>query len=1644
VRLVLGRIDVVRASGGSGDGFMRLLRRFSGRFVPAALVMLAAGSVEGQTVIHVDDDARPGGDGASWATAYDSLSNALRVAQAGDQIWVAAGRYVGNFTLALGVGLYGGFAGTESELGQRDWVANPTILDGDYDGSVVTAPAGATATTRIDGFVITNGSGTSRSVNPYEYDALYGGGVFVADASPTIANNTIRGNRVSGWSRYDGGGGLYVSASSARIVGNTIVGNRSDDYGGGLYVVDSLALVASNTVIDNNAAGYGGAMHLVRSSAKIERNHVSGNSADYHGGGLYVDSSSPMIQNNDISSNKADLFGGGFYLDSSSPVIANNTITANGAREGGGLYLKSSSPKIVNNTITANGAPSGGGLCLTFSSPTVTNTIVAFNSSGIYQADGSPALRFNCVYGNSAYDYAGLTDPAGTEGNISADPLLAGAPYGNVHIQPGSPCVDAGTNTSASGDFDMDDEARIRPPGGTVDIGADESDGTVWEEGPYTVVRVRPAGDDANDGSSWGESKRTVQAGIDAASALGGEVWVQAGVYEERITLHTYAYVYGGFSGTESVREERDWNVHVTTLDGQERGSVVTGFYGHRVSAIDGFTIRNGGPSPGDGVYLSFCSPTVANNRIKFNNRGLYLGYCSPIIMNNGIIGNNGSGIYLERSFSTIVNNSIRGNGSGIYTDSSHPTLVNNTVTGNGIGIRLEFSSATISNTIVAFNASGIEQAGEGPGTPTLRHNCVYGNRRHDFSGMTDPTGSDGNMSVDPVFGDSRYGNVHIQADSPCVDAGNNADVSGDRDLDGEPRVQPAGGAVDIGADESDGTLWAEGPYTLVRVSPVGEDANDGSSWALAKRTVQAGIDAASELGGEVWVQAGTYEEQITLHPYVYLYGGFSGDETVRDARDWAVHVTTLDGHRDGTVVTARGGYAISAIDGFNIINTKGRRGGGLIVSSCSPLIANNTITGHRDGGLYLTSCYSMIMNNTIAGNRTSHYIGAGLHLESSSPTIVNNTIQGNSAGGRGGGIYLRLASPLILGNVITGNSADEYGGGLCLRESSPTIVSNAITGNGAWQGGGGLYLWRSAPTIANNTIAANDAGRFGGGVYLLASSPTIANTIVAFNSSGVYRNPWYDELPTLRYNCVYGNREYDYSGLSDLTGTDGNISEDPLLADLRYGNVHIQPGSPCVDVGNNADALTESDIDGTSRIQPKDRTVDIGADESDGTFWTAGPYATVRVNLAGDNANDGSSWALAKRTIQAGIDAASALGGEVWVEAGTYEEHIELGSHAYVYGGFSGDESARDERDWRANVTTLSRRRWWDRPIVAARAGFKVSAIDGFTITGNVDYAGVYVAGSSPTIAHNTIMGNRTSGVVVYNSCPTISGNFITGNTRGIHGGGLYLYHADATVVNNVIAGNRARQYGGGLYMYHSSPTIMNNTIVANEAGFTGGGLFVHTGFPDIVNTIVAFNSSGLFQFNGNPLLRSNCVFGNTEYDYFNVADPTGRGGNMSVDPLFVALPEAGEDGVWGTEDDELGDLQLSAGSPCVDAGDNAGVPVDALDLDGDGDFSERLPFDRIGSPRFVDDPVAADVGGGVAPIVDMGAYERLPGDCGDDAGVVRDGAVDLVDYAGFAECADGAPDQVWWPCECSDANGDGFVDLLDFAVFQVTFTGG
>ena len=151
------------------------------------------------------------------------------------------------------------------------------------------------------------------------------------------------------------------------------------------------------------------------------------------------------------------------------------------------------------------------------------------------------------------------------------------------------------------------------------------------------------------DGQSWDTAFHKVQDGINA-SISGDDIWVAAGTYVENVVMKDGVALYGGFSGTETSRDQRDWTANRTILDGNKQGCVIKiQNCPSSTTRVDGFTIRNGtgtasggANTAGGGIYCTSSSPVIADNLIRDNSA------------------TNGAGIYTTASASTIRNNTIR------------------------------------------------------------------------------------------------------------------------------------------------------------------------------------------------------------------------------------------------------------------------------------------------------------------------------------------------------------------------------------------------------------------------------------------------------------------------------------------------------------------------------------------------------------------------------------------------------------------------------------------------------------------------------------------------------------------------------------------------------------------------------------------------------------------------------------------------------------------------------------------------------------------------------------------------------------------------------------------------------------------------
>jgi hypothetical protein len=521
----------------------------------------------------------------------------------------------------------------------------------------------------------------------------------------------------------------------------------------------------------------------------------------------------------------------GVYGNHGRAAITNSIISGNSST-GISLYIDSS-VTAINCTICANSLAvnvySGGA--------TLTNCIVAFNGAGISRSDRFQpvTLSHSDVYGSAAANFINVTDPSGSAGNISQDPKLTNS-YHDIHIQPRSPCVDTGDDAVAQpGWTDIDGQPRII--GAHVDIGSDESDGTAWTV-PSRTWFVKPTGDDGNDGTSWGNAKKTIGGAIVVAKGT-DELWIASGVYRENVSVPPGVSVFGGWAGTETFKLQRDWKTNISVLDGggTTSSSVVTSqFVG---SALDGFTVRNSA----NGISVPSGIMTIANCSISATSAdgyGINVDYGTANVAYCTIGGGASRGVYVHYGSVNVSNCAVIGSAKdGINVLAGTARIASSTIAGfsNGITVSSSSASATVTNCIVAFNRIGISAS-----HATLSYNDFYGNTFTNYWTIPDPTGTDGNISEDPLFGSQTDGDFRLQAESPCIDAGDNASVEGGQhELDGKPRI--IGAVIDMGAYEFGANYYVAADAVKALQISAGVEAGppDSARWNVS--TSNPGID---------------------------------------------------------------------------------------------------------------------------------------------------------------------------------------------------------------------------------------------------------------------------------------------------------------------------------------------------------------------------------------------------------------------------------------------------------------------------------------------------------------------------------------------------------------------------------------------------------------------------------------------------------------------------------------------------------------------------------------------------------------------------------------------------------------------------------
>lgn len=477
-----------------------------------------ANAVEVQSVLYVKADAAGAGDGTSWAYAYSDLQDALAMAVPGDDIWVAAGTYTpgvpddrsATFRLKSGVGIYGGFTGTEVLPSERDPAANLTILSGDLRGNdqeVLEPSELMTEPTRRDNsyHVVTGSGGDETAVLD---------GFVITGGKANQAGDSDGGGMINIWKAGSTGriGTIGPEPASPTLVNCSFHGNSADRNGGGIYNELGDPTITDCVFSENHGNGSpigqgGGGVHNASGSLTLRRCWFGGNTSLAAGAGLYNNNASPTIidttfDGNRVTGGEETTGGGGIRNHSSDATIINCTFTGNSAQYGGGIgNTGNSAPTVVNCIFTRNEAKwIGGGFNSWTGNPTVINctfveNIAVSSGGGLGHDGGSRTTVSNCIFwgnaansgaqigGNSAdITYSCVQGGMSGEGNMDTDPHFSdpqnndfrlksqGGRWGPlseswVQDEITSPCIDAGNPMSPIGQ-------ELFPTGGFVNMGA--------------------------------------------------------------------------------------------------------------------------------------------------------------------------------------------------------------------------------------------------------------------------------------------------------------------------------------------------------------------------------------------------------------------------------------------------------------------------------------------------------------------------------------------------------------------------------------------------------------------------------------------------------------------------------------------------------------------------------------------------------------------------------------------------------------------------------------------------------------------------------------------------------------------------------------------------------------------------------------------------------------------------------------------------------------------------------------------------------------------------------------------------------------------------------------------------------------------
>lgn len=915
-----------------------------------------------------------------------------------------------------------------------------------------------------------------------------GGGV-AAHQNSIVTNCVITRNRAEQW---NSGAGVFADGNAV-VVACQIYDNRAQNAGAGARL--SGAVLHQCTIVSNYCAGSAGGV-LLENNGWAELCRISANIAGTDGGGVLVWGAGRVL-NCYIADNVATNQGGGVYMDD---------WTLNGVIE---------HCTIVNNT----GIERGGGVCMV-EGGLVRNGIVTDNLAG---------RDSNISLGSGTYaEYCCSVPAPPGPGNFNAAPLLAGA--GNPHLLPGSPCIDAGTNTGLAA---IDIDLEPRPNGARVDVGCDE----LWSSGltgalavaidaPFSNVVINAAvpfnaivqgkphtlvwqfhTDGGVDlvSNLWSVSYAWSATGTfpvicsvfnnDSSASATTMVYVTLPVtnYVSPLGAHQYPFDSWAKAATQIIAavEAAAAGGCVLVSNGTyvapqgvliwEKPVTITSLAGWQETIVDGQNARRGfivldteALIEGFTIVNGFAPDDVfggAGAGVILYKRGTVR---NCVFLNNRALLYGGGVMCMEGG--RVENCFFSGNqaqfGGGVLCFGGG-TVVNCTMQRNraliqGGGVFCQ-DGGTVQNSIMYHNLAGIGPNFWNQGSGMVYAACCTWPHPGDAASFTNA----------PML--AGIANPHLLTNSPCVNAGSNAFASSiPRDIDDEPRV--IGGRVEIGCDE----MLATNLYGPLSAALVATRTNTTVGFALSFQA-----DVRGKVLGLVW--------------NMQMPGGPPAQVFNQADLSWAwpqtgVYEVVLQAYNDS--MSAAATVTVSVIEAFT--NYVSKSGGAIwpydswdnaatcildAVEAAVPgnliLVANGTYYERAEVLLDIPVTLRSVnpLGATIHGEwqrrcaRIDHpdAVIDGFYLFRGNPT--------NSPGGESGGVVLN-GGGTVMNCTIQDNRSPTYGAGALLYGGG--LVTNCqLLNNGGVGGvsyGAGAALFNGGKVV-DCLLRWNEASQRGGAV---------------------------------------------------------------------------------------------------------------------------------------------------------------------------------------------------------------------------------------------------------------------------------------------------------------------------------------------------------------------------------------------------------------------------------------------------------------------------------------------------------------------------------------------------------------------------------